>query len=96
MIPVPAGEKNLGRPGWEALRITEEESDLWRESVRRYNARRRAENRLAWCQYFGRIAAALRSRAEEYDHRAQALQEDRGRVGVSGPVSRHYAEWGAV
>jgi hypothetical protein len=24
-IPVPAGEKNPGRPGWEALRITEEE-----------------------------------------------------------------------
>jgi hypothetical protein len=25
VIPVPAGEKNPGRPGWEALRITEEE-----------------------------------------------------------------------
>ena len=24
-IPVPAGEKNPGRPGWEALRITEQE-----------------------------------------------------------------------
>ena len=24
-IPVPAGEKNPGGPGWEALRITEEE-----------------------------------------------------------------------
>src|ERR687898_2635533 len=24
-IPVPADEKNPGRPGWEALRITEEE-----------------------------------------------------------------------
>ncbi len=29
-IPVPAGEKNPGCPGWEALRITEEEiSDYW-------------------------------------------------------------------
>ena len=25
VIPVPAGEKNPGRPGWEALRITEEQ-----------------------------------------------------------------------
>jgi hypothetical protein len=25
VIPVPAGEKNPGRPGWEALRLTEEE-----------------------------------------------------------------------
>jgi hypothetical protein len=25
VIPVPSGEKNPGRPGWEALRITEEE-----------------------------------------------------------------------
>jgi hypothetical protein len=47
-------------------------------SVAAYNARRREENRLAWCDYFGRIAASLRSRAEEYDHRAQALLEDRG------------------
>jgi hypothetical protein len=29
------------------------ESELWRESVRRYNARRQEEeNRLAWCNYF--------------------------------------------
>jgi hypothetical protein len=30
IIPVPDGEKNPGRPGWEALRITEEEiPDYW-------------------------------------------------------------------
>jgi hypothetical protein len=30
VIPVPAGEKNPGRPGWEALRITEAEiPDYW-------------------------------------------------------------------
>src|ERR671912_570337 len=30
VIPVPAGEKNPGRPGWESLRITEEEiPDYW-------------------------------------------------------------------
>ena len=27
----------------------DEEHELWKESVRRYNARRREENRLAWC-----------------------------------------------
>ena len=47
-------------------------------SVAAYNARRREENRLTWCDYFGRLAASLRSRAEEYDHRAQALLKDRG------------------
>jgi hypothetical protein len=51
---------------------------FYMESVRRYNHRKREENRLAWCEYFGRIAAGLRSRAEEYDHRAQSLLEDRG------------------
>jgi hypothetical protein len=48
------------------------------ESIRRYNARRREENQRAWCGYFERLAARLRARAEEYDHRAQALLEDRG------------------
>ncbi len=46
------------------------------ESVRRYNARQREENRLAWCDYFSHLAGALRARAEEYDHRAQTLMED--------------------
>jgi hypothetical protein len=54
----------------------DEQEELWKESVRRYNTRRQEENRLAWCDYFGRIAASLRSRAEEYDHRARALLED--------------------
>jgi hypothetical protein len=54
----------------------DEESELWQESVRRYNARRREENRLAWCDYFERLAACLRTRAEEYDHRARKLMED--------------------
>ena len=53
----------------------EEREELWRQSVRRYNARRREENRLAWCGYFERLAGSLRARAEEYDHRAQALME---------------------
>ena len=56
----------------------EELEPLYMESIRRYNARRREENRRAWCGYFERLAARLRARAEEYDHRAQALLEDRG------------------
>jgi hypothetical protein len=56
----------------------DEEHELWQESVRRYNARRREENRLAWCGFFERLATSLRTRAEEYDHRARDLQEDRG------------------
>jgi hypothetical protein len=53
----------------------DEESELWKESVRRYNARQREDNRLAWQNYFSRLAGSLRARAEEYDHRAQALME---------------------
>jgi hypothetical protein len=56
----------------------EEASELWQASVRRYKARRREENRLAWCDYFERLATSLRSRAEEYDYRARVLLEDRG------------------
>jgi hypothetical protein len=55
---------------------SDEREELWKESVRRYNARRRETNRLAWCEYFERLAASLRSRAEEYDQRAQTLMED--------------------
>ena len=54
----------------------DEESKAWQESVRRYNARRREENRREWCGYFERLAVCLRARAEEYDHRAQMLIED--------------------
>jgi hypothetical protein len=33
VIPVPAGEKNPGRPSWESLRITEEEiPNYWTNS----------------------------------------------------------------
>jgi hypothetical protein len=53
----------------------EEEGKAWQESVRRYNARRREENRLPWCDYFERLSACLRARAEEYDQRAQMLME---------------------
>jgi hypothetical protein len=55
----------------------DEREELWKESVRRYNRRRREENRLVWCDYFSRLAGSLRARAEEYDQRA-ALLESRG------------------
>ena len=53
----------------------DEAEEIWKESVRRYNARRREKNRLAWCDYFSHLAGSLRTRAEEYDERAQALME---------------------
>jgi hypothetical protein len=59
----------------------DERDEVWKASVSAYNARRREENRLAWCDYFGRLAGSLRARAEEYDHRAQALLEDSGARG---------------
>jgi MoaA/NifB/PqqE/SkfB family radical SAM enzyme len=55
----------------------DEREEIWKESVRRYNARRREENRREWCGYFERLAACLRARAEEYDHRAQMLMDVR-------------------
>ena len=38
----------------------DEQEELWKESVRRYNARRREENRLAWHQYHQGQAERLR------------------------------------
>jgi hypothetical protein len=53
----------------------DEQEELWKESVRRYNLCRREENRLAWCDYFSHLAGALRTRVEEYDRRAQMLMQ---------------------
>jgi hypothetical protein len=58
----------------------DEREELWKESVRLYNARRREANRREWCDYFARLAACLRARAEEYDQRA-ALLGDPGEAG---------------
>ena len=55
----------------------DEKEELWKESVRRYNARRQEENRLAWCDYFSHLAGSLRARADEYDRRARTLMENR-------------------
>jgi hypothetical protein len=59
----------------------EEASEAWQESVHRYQARKREENRLAWCGYFSRLAGSLRARAEEYDQRVAQL-ENRGEGGL--------------
>ena len=39
----------------------DEESEMWRESVRRHNARRREEMRAAWCEYHQGQAARHRT-----------------------------------
>jgi hypothetical protein len=56
----------------------DEQSELWKASVRAYNQRRQEENRLAWCDYFEHLAACLRARAQEYEDRAELLLGDRG------------------
>ena len=52
----------------------DEESELWRESVRRYNARRREQMRAAWCEHHQEQAARLRTALEALiaDHEEQA------------------------
>jgi hypothetical protein len=52
------------------------EEELWAESERKYAARRREENRIAWCAYYRSIAGALYVRAEEYIVRAEKLSRE--------------------
>ena len=40
----------------------DEEHEIWQESVKRYNTRRREENRREWHGYFCRLAGSLRTR----------------------------------
>ena len=64
---------------------TDEENQLWRESVRRYNTRRREEIRAAWCEYRQGQATRHRSVLEALiaDHEEKARKllaaENRGR-----------------
>jgi hypothetical protein len=62
----------IARPSRQEI-DPDERDELWKASVAAYNARRREENRLAWCGYFTHLADALRARAEEYDRRAALL-----------------------
>jgi hypothetical protein len=61
----------------------DEREELWKESVRRYNVRPQQRLRAEWRDYFGRLAAYLRTRADEYDERAQVLMEDRPKGAAS-------------
>jgi hypothetical protein len=53
-----------------------EEHELWRESVRRYNARRREEMRAAWASYHAGQAARHRCTLVGFiaHHKAQAVR----------------------
>jgi hypothetical protein len=52
----------------------DERDELWKASVAAYNARRREENRLAWCKYHRGQAERHRAILEALfaDHQAQA------------------------
>jgi hypothetical protein len=41
----------IERRSWKGEADADEREELWKESVRRYNARRREANRLAWVEY---------------------------------------------
>lgn len=61
----------------------DEREEAWKASVRRYNEHRRQQLRIEWHAYFCRLAACLRSRAEEYDRRAERLMEEEPKGGVA-------------
>jgi type II secretory ATPase GspE/PulE/Tfp pilus assembly ATPase PilB-like protein len=52
----------------------DEQEELWKASVRRYNARRREEMRAAWCEHHQGQATRLRAVLEELiaNHEKQA------------------------
>jgi hypothetical protein len=52
----------------------DEREELWKTSVRAYNARREEEHRLAWCEYHQDQAARLRTNLEALiaEHEAKA------------------------
>ena len=58
--------------------------ESWKQSVRRYNARRQEENRTAWREHHQRQAACLRATLEalisQHEEKARELlaDEDRG------------------
>ena len=52
---------------------------LWKESVRRHNAKLRRERMAEWFEFYSRLAYSLRASAEEYERRAEVLLEEPGR-----------------
>jgi hypothetical protein len=61
----------------------DERDELWMGSVAAYNARRREENRLAWCEYHRGQAERHRAILEALiaDHEAQAEKYELGPEG---------------
>ena len=51
----------------------DEQSESWKQSVRRYNARQQEENRQAWCEHHQGQAARLRTTLEALIARHEAL-----------------------
>jgi hypothetical protein len=58
----------------------DEESEHWKESIRRYTARRREEMRAAWCEYHQGQAERLRRTVEPliafHEARAALLEDE--------------------
>lgn len=65
----------------------DEQSESWKQSVRRYNARQQEENRQAWCDYHqgqaARHRAVLETLIASHEEKARELlaDEDRGEGG---------------
>ena len=61
----------------------DERDELWKASVAAYNARRREENRMAWCEYHRGQAECHRAilGALIADHQAQAEKYELGPQG---------------
>ena len=61
----------------------DERDELWQASVAAYNARRREENRMAWCEYHRGQAERHRAILEALiaEHRAQAERYELGPKG---------------
>ena len=61
----------------------DERDELWKASVAAYNARRREENRMAWCEYHRGQAERHRAILEALiaDHQAQAEKYELGSEG---------------
>jgi hypothetical protein len=54
----------------------DEREEIWKASVRAYNARREEEHRLAWCEYHQGQAARLKANLEVLiaEHEAKATK----------------------
>ena len=60
----------------------DEQSESWKQSVRRYNTRQQEENRQAWCEYHQDQAARHRAVLEDliarHEEQAERYREPKG------------------